>query len=196
MDINQVRTQIATAKANVLKGDITNSLKRFIYALHALVQGGVQIPTEIKTLIRDTATEYNSFKQIKDELGISFNYVAGEEKKLLVACMKAYEHLTKEEKEEESYEDALKRKKNLDAHLIAVKDFLSRNFLEQADEEVEKAMEYYKDEHKIFAYLGELYLQSNYITRAKHFFKQATEAEPNNQDVAKRFIEVNKMQAK
>lgn len=196
MDINQIRTQIAAAKANVLKGDITNSLKRFIYALHALTQSNAAIPTDVKSLIRDTAIEYNSFKQIKDELGISFNYVAGEEKKLLVACMKAYEHLSKEPAEEESYEDALKRKKNLDAHLIAVKDFLSRNFLEQADAEVEKAMKFYRDEHKIFAYLGELYLQNNYITRAKSFFKKATEAEPNNQDVAKRFIEVNKMQPK
>lgn len=196
MDINQIKTQLATAKANVIKGDITGSLKRFIYALHALTQGNAQIPTEIKSLIRDTATQYSSFSQIKDELGITFNYVAGEEKKLLVACMKAYEHLSKDAKEDESYEDALKRKKSLDAHLIAVKDFLSRNFLEQADEEVEKAMEFYKDENKIFAYLGELYLQSNYITRAKHFFKRATEVEPNNQEVAKRYIEVNKMQPK
>lgn len=197
MDINQIRTQLATAKANVLKGDITTSLKRFIYALHELTKSNAPIPVDLKSMIRDISVEYNSFKQIKDELNINFAYTAGEEKKLLVVCMKAYEHLTKEaNKDEESYEDALKRKKALDQHLIAVKDFLSRNFLEEADEEVEKAMKYYRDEHKVFAYLGELYLQSNYVTRAKHFYKKATEMEPNNQDVAKKFIEVNKMQAK
>ncbi len=110
--------------------------------------------------------------------------------------MKAYEHLTKNQKEEESYEDALKRKKALDTYLNSAKDFLSRDFLEQADTAVEKALENYKDEHAIFAYIGELYLQKNYITRAKHFYKRATEAEPNNQAVAKKFIEISKMQQK
>ena len=102
MDINQIRTQLATAKANVLKGDIATSLKRFIYALHELTKSSAPIPVEIKSLIRDISVEYNSFKQIKDELNINFAYTAGEEKKLLVVCMKAYEYLTKEANKGES----------------------------------------------------------------------------------------------
>ena len=192
MDINQIRTQLSSAKVSAKKGDLAGSLKRFIYAMHALVQSNTPVSTELKSLIRDTTMEY----QVKDALNISFSYTAGEEKKLLVTCMKAYEHLTKNQKEEESYEDALKRKKALDTYLNSAKDFLSRDFLEQADTAVEKALENYKDEHAIFAYIGELYLQKNYITRAKHFYKRATEAEPNNQAVAKKFIEISKMQQK
>lgn len=196
MDINQIKIQLATAKANVKKGDIPGSLKRFIYALHALVHANAAIPTDLKSLIRDTANEYNSFTKLKDELKISFTYVPGEEKKLLLVCMKAYEHLGKEEKSTESYEEALKRKKAIDTNLIAAKDFLSRGFVEQADEAVDKALENYKDETAIFAYIGQMYLEKNYITRAKHFYKKAAEAEPDNQAVAKKYIEVNKMQPK
>lgn len=196
MDINQIKIQLATAKANAKKGDIAGSLKRFIYALHALVQGGSAIPTDLKSLIRDTAGEYNSFSKLKEELGISFAYTPGEEKKLLITCMKAYEHLTKDDTPKESYEEALKRKKNIDTHLIAAKDFLSRGFLEQADQEIDKALEYYRDEVTIFAFIGQLYLDKNYTMRAKHFFKKAVEAEPENQAVAKKYIEVSKMQQK
>lgn len=196
MDINQIKIQLATAKANAKKGDITSSLKRFIYALHALVQTGSAIPTDLKSLIRDTAGEYNSFVKLKEELGVTFAYTPGEEKKLLMVCMKAYEHLTKDDTPKESYEEALKRKKNIDTHLIAAKDFLNRGFLEQADEEIEKALEFYKDEKSLFAYIGQLYLDKNYVTRAKHFYKKAAEAEPENQAVAKKYIEVSKMQPK
>ncbi len=196
MDINQIRTQLSSAKVSAKKGDLAGSLKRFIYAMHALVQSNTPVSTELKSLIRDTTMEYNAFTQVKDALNISFSYTAGEEKKLLVTCMKAYEHLTKNQKEEESYEDALKRKKALDTYLNSAKDFLSRDFLEQADTAVEKALENYKDEHAIFAYIGELYLQKNYITRANSFLKHAKEAEPNNQAVAKKFIEISKMQQK
>ncbi len=196
MDINQIKTQLATAKANAKKGDISNSLKRFIYALHALVHTNAAIPTDLKSLIRDTAGEYNSFGKLKEELKISFAYVPGEEKKLLLVCMKAYEHLNKDDTPKESYEEALKRKKAIDANLIAAKDFLSRGFVEQADEAVDKALENYRDETAIFAFIGQMYLEKNYITRAKHFYKKAAEAEPNNQAVAKKYIEVNKMQPK
>ena len=154
------------------------------------------IPTDIRSLIRDISVEYNSFTAIKEELKINFTYTAGEEKKLLVVCMKAYEHLTKSTEEQESYEDALARKKNIDTNLIAAKDFLTRGFVEQADAAVEKALESYKDEHAIFAYIGKLYLDNNFVTRAKHYYKKAVEAEPENQAVAKQYIEVSKMQAK
>lgn len=193
MDANQIKIQLATAKANVKKGDIAGSLKRFIYALHALSQSN-NIPTEIRSLIRDTVVEYNSFSSLKEELNISgFNYVPGEEKKLLVTCMKAYEFLTKDDTPKETYEEALKRKKNLDTHLIAAKDFLSRGFLEAADEEVEKALEFYRDENTVFSYLGQLYLEKGYVGRAKSFYKRATEAEPDNQSVMEKYLEVSKM---
>lgn len=193
MDANQIKVQLATAKANVKKGDIAGSLKRFIYALHALSQSN-NIPTEIRSLIRDTVVEYNSFTSLKEELNISgFTYVPGEEKKLLVTCMKAYEHLTKDDTPKETYEEALKRKKNLDTHLIAAKDFLSRGFLEAADQEVEKALEFYRDEHTLFSYLGQLYLEKGYVGRAKSFYKRATEAEPDNQAVMDKYLEVSKM---
>ena len=196
MDIAQIRTQLATAKSAVNKNDLAGSLKRFIYALNALVKLE-NIPTDVRSLIRDISVEYNSFTAIKEELKVNFTYTAGEEKKLLVTCVKVYEHLTKAvEEEKESYEDALARKKNIDVNLIAAKDFLSRGFVEQADEAVKKALESYKDEHAIFAYIGKLYLDSNFITRAKHYYKKAVEAEPDNQTVAKQYIEVNKMQQK
>lgn len=192
MDIAQIKSQLSSAKAAVNKNDLAGSLKRFIYALHALVKNE-NIPTDIRSLIRDIATEYNSFTAIKEELKINFTYTVGEEKKLLVVCMKAYEHLTKNAEEQESYEDALIRKKNIDTNLIAAKDFLARGFVEQADAAVEKALESYKDEHAIFAYIGKLYLDSNFTTRAKHFYKKAVEAEPENQAVASKYIEVSKM---
>ena len=38
MDMAQIRTQLSSAKAAVTKNDLAGSLKRFIYALHALIK--------------------------------------------------------------------------------------------------------------------------------------------------------------
>ena len=181
MDSRLAKDALSKAKLYAAKNDFINSLKFMLQGLREINSGGTP-PTDIRACIRDALQSYSSEKAVKVAAQSDLAYTPGQEKALYVSIKKAYDSFVSAANSE-TYDEALARKKRLDKQIILGKKYIEEGKIAEADQALQVAITYYKDEKSLFPYIAKLFIDANQPARAVLYLKKALEEQPGNPEI-------------
>ena len=181
MNTRQIRENLGRVKTSFQRNELPRALNFFIAGLRGL-DGGAP-PTDIRGDIREAVQLLLRDEKIKALLpSPNFSYTPGQEKNLLTVFIKISLQL-QEIATHEEHNAALERKIKLDRAFLAGKNYLGQRRISEADASFVEALQYYKDEHRIFYMIAHALVELKEVVRAGPYLKKGLEALPGDTEL-------------
>lgn len=179
MDIREIRTFCSRAKVYAQKGEALRAVGTLISGLKGTQKLATATPADVRTLIRETVQALATDERVKTGLGGLFRYEPGQEKALLVQCQEL-EKILDAQQNYEAYEVAKARKLKLDQQLNRALARLEQKQPAEADTLFSEALEAYRDEHRVFAYIAKALIDAGAPGRAVKYIKRGLTVLPQD----------------
>lgn len=200
VDARQAREFLARAKAYFHRHDVPRALAATAAGVQAVVEGGFagRDLTELQGALREMVQLLSRDEDVKSRAaaitprGLVFE--KGAERQLLAVLARILRSM-RDEQEQESYEQAIARKQQLDKMLLHGKRLLEHKRVAEADEAFSEAINHYRDEHRLFMLMGKAMLDAGEPRRALRHLRKAVEVDPDTEQ-ARRLHDVAQARAK
>ncbi len=183
MDIRAIREQLGRVKPYFLRNETLRALTAAVMGLKGVVESNTPPPADVRGLIRDAVQLLGRDELIKKHLQGQLMYQPGSERKILVQLVDLYKKI-KHELEYEGFDDAMGRKQKLDQALNMGLKLLEQGQASEADANFAEALTHYKDEHRLFLFIGKALLDAGEVRRALPYLKRGSEANPEDKEIA------------
>ncbi len=182
MDMRQVREHLGRVKPYYLKNETLRALTALITGL----KGALTLPGGISTAVRAPLREAVQFmardEMVKKRLPAQLMYQQGQERQLLGLLVRLHQDI-EAELNSEDYETASQRKQQLDHALNQGLRSLESGRVSEADEYFHQAVGFYRDEHRVFFYIGKSLIEANAPKRAIPYLRKGLEAVPEDEEM-------------
>ncbi len=180
MTAKEIRDQLVRAKIMYTQKKNLECVGAIIMALRNM---GDAVPSpEVGGALREVVTLIGKEPMVTDITGEPIVYVQGQEKALLVPFAHVFKTVMAN-KDKESHAEAKVRKLKIDKAFNDAKKFLQQNNVSEADQCFSEAIKFYKDEHTLFALIGEALMEANAPKRAFPYLKKGVEVDSKSQKV-------------
>ena len=191
MELKEIREHLGRVKVAYLRNDIMRALASAIMGLKG-VAALPQPPTDVKSLVREAVQLLARDNTIKQFCKGSLIYTVGQERQLLAVLANTYKALIDEQNREDK-EQARARKIKLDQLLNLGVRLLAQGQVSEADHSFSEAATQYRDEHRLFAFIGKALIEANEPRRALPYLKKGLEAAPDDVMLKDLFAEAVRM---
>ncbi len=183
-DARQTREYLARAKAYFHRHDVPRALAATAAGVQGIVDGGFagRDLTELHGALREMVQMLSRDEDVKTRAaaisprGLVFE--KGTEKQLLAVLARILRSM-RDEQEQETYEQAIARKQQLDKLLLHGKRLLEHKKVAEADEAFTEATGHYRNEHRLFLLMGKAMLEAGEPKRALRHLRKAMEVDPD-----------------
>lgn len=191
MDLRQIRTLCSRAKLYAQKGETLRAVTALISGLKGTQMLAVATPTDVRTLIRETAQALATDPAVKAVWTSPLRYEAGNEKALLETSVELEKALYSQQTHE-PFEQAKARKLKLDQGLNRAMARLEQKQLGEADSLFQEALESYRDEHRVFMYIARAFWDAGSPKRAANYLKKGIAAVPTDMTMRDLMVRIEK----
>lgn len=178
MELKEIREHLGRVKVAYLRNDVMRALASAIMGVKGVASLS-QPPTDLKSLVREAVQLLARDNTIKQFCKGSLMYTAGQERQLLAVLANTYKALIDEQNREDQ-EQARARKLKLDQMLNLGTRLLAQGQVSEADHAFTEAANQYRDEHRLFAFIGKALLDADEPRRALPYLKKGLEAAPED----------------
>lgn len=188
-EAREIREHFARARAYYQRRDVLRSLASVIAGLKGMVAGGVTGVglIEAQGVLREVLQMLGRDETVQplvlaaDPQGLV--YQRGGERALLVTLVGVLRTLH-EAQGAESHEETLARKQYIDAALSQGSKHLEQGRPSEADACFADAVTRYRDEHRMFQFIGRMLLDAGEVRRAIPYLKRGVAADPEDAAMA------------
>lgn len=179
-DARQTREFLARAKAYFHRHDVPRALAATAAGAQGVVEGGIagRDLTELQGALREMVQLLSRDEEVLARATAiaprGLTYEKGAEKQLL-AMLTSILRVMRDEQEQETYEQAIARKQQLDKLLLHGKRLLEQKKVAQADAVFTEAVNFYRNEHRLFLLMGQAMLEAGEPKRALRHLRKAME---------------------
>jgi tetratricopeptide (TPR) repeat protein len=184
MDARQIREELGRARSAYQKKETVRALTALITALRAALSLPGGLPSDIRSLLREVVQLVG-----KDELVLPhiadapLAYQQGKERQLLSLLVTVHNEVVARMNAED-YETAAARKLRIDQALNQGVRSLEAKKLSEADEYFQQAIANYRDEHRVFYYIGKLLFDAGANKRALFYLRKGAEQAPEDAEMS------------
>ena len=182
MDIRQIREYLGRVKPYYLKNDTLRALSALINGLKGALALPGGLPVDVRSPLREAVQMMCKDALVKKHSEVQLAYQQGQERQLLTALLTMYQHIDAELNSEDDA-TATARKLRLDQALNQGLRSLEAGRVSEADEYFQKALANYRDECRVFFYIGKSLLEANAVKRALFYLRKGAEADPNDEEL-------------
>ncbi len=173
-----------TALDTMARAKLAYARRKNVECLGAMVMvlkgmDGKSYPVDLTSIMREMVNAIGREKAVVEVLGKPLVFQLGQEKAMLVALAKVYKFFVEAQAREDR--DAVRRRKlNLDQCYNAGVKCVQHGEITEADKCFGDALTYYKDEHSLFAMIGETFMKANAPKRAFPYLSKGVIEAPDN----------------
>jgi tetratricopeptide (TPR) repeat protein len=185
MDIRQIREHLGRVKAYYLKNETLRSMDALINGLKGALTLPGGLPTNVRSPLREAVQLVAKEDLVKKRVPAAtpLMYQQGQERQLLAVLMDLRKEID-EDLNSEDYETAAARKLRLDQALNQGLRSLEAGRVSEADEYFQQALANYRDEHRVFFYIGTSLVEANAAKRAMPYLRKGVAAAPDDEEMA------------
>lgn len=195
MDLREAKEHLGRVKPYYLRNETLRALASAIMGLKAIVALNIQPAMDVRGLIREAVQLLSRDEGVKQQLTGPLLYQPGQERQILAQLAAAYK-LLHEAQSRESYEVAAARKLKLDQHFNAGLKLLEQRQVSEADAEFTETLNYYRDEYRVFAFIGKALVEAGEHRRAGPYLKKGLEIAPTDAELLKLFDQITQLKLK
>ena len=195
MDLREAKEHLGRVKPYYLRNETLRALGSAVMGLKGIVALNVQPGVDVRGLIREAVQLLSRDELVREHTGATLMYQPGQERQLLAQLAAAYKQLA-EALNRESHEVAGARKLKIDQHFNAGLKLLEQRQVSGADAEFAEAVKYYRDEHRLFAFIGKALVEAGEHRRAAPYLKRGLDVAPTDAELLKLFELVTQQRLK
>lgn len=178
--LKMVRENLGRVKVYYLRNDSLRALNSMLLGIKEACRVAT-LPTDIRGLIREAAQTISRDENLKAVLRAPLSYTPGQERQLLAAVADLFKRYM-EETQREDHDAALARKQKLDHAFNQGVKLLEQKQISEADASFAEAVNYYKDEHRLFLMIGKALMDAGEVRRAIPYLKRGTEVDSEDKE--------------
>lgn len=183
MDIRQVRECLGRVKPYYLKNETLRALGALVSGLKGALSLPGGLTTDVRGPLREAVQLMARDELVKKRLPAQLMYQQGQERQLLQTLVSIHKDI-EAELNSEPYEVAAARKLRLDQALNQGLKSLQAGRVSEADEYFQQAAGNYRDEHRLFLYIGKSLLEAGAGKRALPYLRKGIEVTPDDAEMA------------
>ncbi|MDR2726919.1 MAG: hypothetical protein LBC10_02880 [Deltaproteobacteria bacterium] len=183
MDIRQIRENLGRVKPYYLKNETLRALAALINGLKGALTLPGGLPTDVRAPLREAVQLMTRDELVKKHTEVRLAYQQGEERQLLTALV-ALHHNIETELNSENDATAIARKQRLDQALNQGLRSLEAGRVSEADEYFQQAVANYRDEHRLFFYIGKSLLEADAAKRSVPYLRKGVETNPDDNEMS------------
>ena len=182
MNILQIREHLGRVKAYYLKNETLRALASLINGLRGALALPGGLPTDVRGPLREAVQMVSRDELVKKHSEVQLAYQQGQERQLLAALMTLHQNIEAELNTEDDA-TATARKLRLDQALNQGLRSLEAGRVSEADEYFQQALANYRDEHRMFFYIGKSLVEANVPKRALPYLRKGLETNPDDEEM-------------
>jgi tetratricopeptide (TPR) repeat protein len=179
MDVRQIREELGRVKSAYQKKDSVRALSTLINALKAALALPGGLPSDVRSPLREAVQLVGKDELVQPHAPEPLVYQPGQERRLLSLLLTVHKEVLAQMNTED-YETASARKLRMDQALNQGLRSLEAGRLSEADEYFQQAIANYRDESRVFHYIGKLLLDAGAAKRALFYLRKGVEQAPGD----------------
>ena len=192
MDIRQIREHLGRVKPYYLKNETLRALGSLISGLRGAVALPGGLPADVRGPLREAVQLMARDDLIKKRLAIPLMYQQGQERQLLGMLAKLHQEIETELNTEDDA-TASGRKLRLDQAINQGLRSLEAGRVSEADDYFQQAVANYRDEHRMFFYIGKSLVEANAAKRSVPYLRKGMEVSPDDAEMAAMLEKANQI---
>ena len=188
--IRQIREDLGRVKPYYLKNETQRALTSLISGLKGALALPGGLPTDVRGPLREALQLIARDELVKKYGEGQLAYQQGQERQLLTALLTVQQKIEAELNSEDD-ETAIARKLRLDQALNQGMRSLEAGRVSEADEYFQQAMGNYRDEKRMFFYIGKSLVEANAPKRAVPYLRKGLEVDPDDDEMSEMLEKAN-----
>ena len=183
MDLRQIWENLGRVKPYYLRNETLRALSSLIAGVQGSLTLAGGLPTDVRSPLREAVQLMCRDELVKKHSEVQLAYQQGQERQLLTTLTTLYRHIEAELNSEDDA-TAMARKQRLDQALNQGLRSLEAGRVSEADEYFQAAVANYRDERRLFFYIGKSLMDANAAKRAVPYLRRGAEINPDDAEMS------------